>query len=211
MALDNVHLEIRPKEFISIVGRSGAGKTTLLRLLTGEEKPTRGRIFFDKIEVNKLSLNELPALRRRIGVVFQDFKLLQNKTAHENVAFALEASGAPDEQIKEDVPQVLELVGLKEKAGHLPCQLSGGEKQRAALARALILRPDVIVADEPTGNLDPVHSIEIINLLLKINSLGTTIILATHNRDIVNGLKRRVVTLEAGKVVRDEEEGKYII
>lgn len=211
MALDSVNLEIQPKEFVSLVGRSGAGKTTLLRLLIGEERPTHGRVFLDNIEINKLSSGDLPRLRRRIGVVFQDFKLLSNKNAFENIAFALEASGAPDKQIKEDVPQVLELVGLKDKANHFPCQLSGGEKQRVAMARALINRPDIIVADEPTGNLDPIHSGEIIGLLLKINSLGTTIILATHNQDIVNGLKRRVVTMEAGKVIRDEEKGKYNI
>lgn len=211
VALENINLEIKPYEFISLVGRSGAGKTTLLRLLIAEERPTRGRIFFNKEEVNKLNFNQLPVLRRKIGMVFQDFKLLSYKTIYENVAFALEVSGAGDEQIQSDTPQVLRLVGLKEKMENFPPQLSGGEKQRLSLARALINRPEVLIADEPTGNLDPVHTRDIIRLLLKINELGTTVILATHNKEIVNNLGRRVVTLEDGRLIRDEEKGKYIL
>lgn len=211
IAVDKVNLNIAPKEFISIVGRSGAGKTTLIRLLTGEEQPTKGRIFFHKQEVQRMTPGEISQLRRRIGVVYQDFKLLAKKTIFENVAFALEVSGTGDDQIKTEVPQVLELVGIKDKISNFPAELSGGERQRASLARALINRPEVIVADEPTGNLDPIHTWDIIKLLLKINSLGTTIVLATHNKEIVNALGKRVVTMDKGKIIRDEERGKYVL
>jgi len=211
IALDDVSFKVSPKEFVSLVGKSGAGKSTLIKLLVGEEAPDKGRIIFGSYDVNKLTNKELPGLRRHIGVVFQDFKLLLNKTAYENVAFALEVAGRPDKEIKNFVPKILELVGLKERIHNFPKELSGGEKQRVAIARALIHNPDVLVADEPTGNLDPINSAEIIKLLLMINEMGTTVILATHNKDIINNLERRVILLENGKIIRDEEKGKYIL
>ncbi|KKS82258.1 MAG: Cell division ATP-binding protein FtsE [Candidatus Wolfebacteria bacterium GW2011_GWC1_43_10] len=211
IALDNVSFKINPKEFVSLVGRSGAGKSTIIKLLIGEERPTKGRIVFGSWDVNRLKQNELYRMRRHIGTVFQDFKLLPDKTAAENVAFALEAAGRPEEEIEELVPKVLEMVGILSKANQFPRELSGGEKQRVAIARAMINNPDVIIADEPTGNLDPINSNEIIKLLLKINELGTTVILASHNKDVVNGVNKRVISLEEGQIVRDEEEGKYIL
>lgn len=210
-ALKDISFEIKPKEFVSVVGRSGAGKSTLLKLLIVEEKPTEGKIYFDKQDIHRMKSREIPVLRRRIGTVFQDFKLLSNKTAFENVAFALEVLGKTQAEIKRDVSSVLELVGLKERMNNFPRELSGGEKQRVALARALVHRPDVIVADEPTGNLDPINTWDIIRLLIKINELGTTIILATHDREIINALSRRVVSLEGGKIIADENPGKYIL
>jgi len=210
-ALENISFEINKKEFVSIVGRSGAGKTTLIRLLLAEEKPTKGRIFFDGQDVHKIKKSKLPDLRRKIGVVFQDYKLLPQKTAWENITYALEVIGASDEEIKKDVSQVLEIVGLTARAENFPHELSGGEKQRVAIARALIHRPCAILADEPTGNLDPYHTGEIINLLLKINNLGTTVILATHDKEIINTLDKRVITLEGGRIIRDEERGRFIL
>ena len=211
VALENVTFAIEPKEFVSLVGQSGAGKTTLIKLLLAEEKPTGGKVFFESLDVNALSSKELPILRRRIGTVFQDFKLLPTKTVYENIAFALEAAKKPDEEIVADVPLVLELVGLSDKASSFPHELSGGEKQRVAIARAIVNRSDVVVADEPTGNLDPLTTWEIIQLLGKINELGTTVILATHNKDIINAIGKRVVTLEKGRLVRDEKRGRYIL
>jgi len=211
VALEDVSFKINPNEFVSIVGRSGAGKSTIIKLLIGEEKPTKGRIFFGQYEVNKLKNSELPALRRHIGIVFQDFRLLPNKTAYENVAFALEVAGRPSSEIRDLVPQVLDMVGLADKAKNFPHELSGGEKQRVAIARAMIHRPEVIIADEPTGNLDPFHTAEIINLLLKINDLGTTVILATHDKEVINSLERRVITLDHGRIIRDEEKGRFIL
>ena len=210
-ALEEVTFQINPGEFVSLAGRSGAGKSTIIKLLIGEEHPTRGRVFFGQYEVNKLKDKELPAFRRHIGIVFQDFRLLPNKTAYENVAFALEVSGRPQREIEEFVPQVLDMVGLSDKLTNFPHQLSGGERQRVAIARAMVHRPEVIIADEPTGNLDPFHTWEIINLLQKINQLGTTLILATHDKEIINGLERRVITLDHGRLIRDEEKGKYIL
>ena len=212
MALDRINLEIKASEFVSLVGPSGAGKSTLLRLLTCELSPSQGEIFVEGINLADLSNNEIPFLRRKIGTIFQDFKLLSNKNAFENVAFALEVCGATDEEIKADAPQVLNIVGLSEKMRSFPHQMSGGEKQRLAIARALIHRPKIILADEPTGNLDMVNSYDVVKLLLKINELGTTVILATHNREVVNSIGRRVISMEKGKIVRDQvEEGKYII
>lgn len=211
VALDNVTFKILPQEFVTVVGRSGAGKSTIIKLLIGEEKPTKGRIFFDKEEVNKLLPKDLPHLRKRIGIIFQDFKLLPNKTAYENVAFALEVAGRPPKEIEEFVPQMLDLVGLKDKMFNYPHQLSGGEKQRVAIARAMINQPDVLIADEPTGNLDPLNTNEIIKLLLKINELGTTVFLATHNKNIVDTLNKRVILLDSGRILRDEASGKYIL
>lgn len=209
-ALRNVTLRFHPKEFVSLVGSSGAGKSTFLKLLIREETPSEGAIFLDGLEVGALAPGDLHHLRRRIGTVFQDYKLLPTKTASENVAFAMEAAGKLDDEIAEDVPQVLEMVGLAEKKDSFPHQMSDGEKQRVAIARALVNRPDVILADEPTANLDPINTREIINLLHKINDLGTTVILATHDKEVVNSLGKRVVTLERGEVVSDEERGKYM-
>ena len=212
MALDGINLAIKDSEFVSLVGPSGAGKSTLLRLLTKEFSPSGGQVMVDGVNLADLGGNDIPLLRRKIGMIFQDFKLLSNKNAFENIAFALEVCGAPKEEIDEDVPKVLGIVGLNTKMNSFPHQMSGGEKQRLAIARALIHRPKIILADEPTGNLDMVNSYDVVKLLLKINELGTTVILATHNREIVNAVGRRVISMEKGKVVRDQiEEGKYII
>jgi cell division transport system ATP-binding protein len=210
-ALEDVNFEIAPGEFVSLAGRSGAGKSTVIKLLIGEEKPTHGRVFFGQYEVNKIHNKELPIFRRHIGIVFQDFRLLPTKTAAENVGFALEVSGHPDEEIRDLVPQVMDMVGLSDKMHNFPSQLSGGEQQRVAIARAMVHKPEVIIADEPTGNLDPFHTWEIINLLLKINELGTTLILASHDKEIINTLGRRVITLDRGRLIRDEAHGKYIL
>ncbi len=209
VALEKVSFKIQPNEFVSLVGKSGAGKSTIIRLLIGEEKPTEGRIYFGSFEVEKLKSKELPEFRRHIGVVFQDFRLLEKKNVFENVAFILEVEGYRQQEINELVPQVLELVGLGDKLFKFPAELSGGEKQRVAIARAMINKPDVIIADEPTGNLDPHNKWEVINLLNKINELGSTVILATHDKEIVNKLGQRVITLEDGKVVSDEVHGEF--
>src|SRR3989338_604133 len=211
IALEDVSFTISPNEFISIVGQSGAGKSTLLKLLLAEDQPSSGKVFFESQDVNILSRKELPFLRRRIGTIFQDYRLLPARTAYENVAFALEAAGKSDDEIDHDVPQALELVGLMDKAWNFPHELSGGERQRVAIARAIVVRPDVVVADEPTGNLDPLNKWEIIQLLEKINGLGTTVILATHDKEVIDSLQRRVVTLDKGKLVRDELRGKYVL
>lgn len=210
-ALDGVSLEIHPKEFVSIVGPSGAGKSTILKLLIAEERPSEGKIFFDGVDVNTIGSDDLPQLRRRIGMIFQDYRLLTSKTAYENVSFAMEAAGRSDADIRENVPEVLELVDLADKREHFPSELSGGEKQRVAIARAIINQPDVLMADEPTGNLDPVNTWEIVRLLEKINELGTTVLLATHDKQIVDHLGRRVISMEKGKIIRDEKKGIYII
>jgi cell division transport system ATP-binding protein len=210
-ALEDVSFRVNPGEFVSVVGRSGAGKSTIIKLLIGEERPTRGRVFFGQYEVNRLQDRDLPALRRHIGIVFQEFRLLPVKNAYENVSFALEVAGRPQSEIDELVPQVLDMVGLSDKMNNFPHELSGGEKQRVAIARAMVHRPEVIIADEPTGNLDPLNTWDVIDILLKINELGTTMVLATHDKEIVNQLERRVVTLDRGKVIRDEQKGKYIL
>jgi cell division transport system ATP-binding protein len=211
IALKNVSFQVKLHEFVSVVGRSGAGKSTLLKLLIAEEEPTDGNIYFNGESILSMKPKELPFLRRQIGAVFQDFKLLPNKTAFENVAFAMEVAGKNEEEIRNDVPKVLDLVGLGDKANNFPRELSGGEKQRTAIARALVHRPSVIVADEPTGNLDPINTWDIIRLLLKINELGTTVILATHDKEIINALEKRVVSLDKGMVIRDENPGRYIL
>ncbi|MFH1671526.1 MAG: cell division ATP-binding protein FtsE [Candidatus Portnoybacteria bacterium] len=210
-ALNNINLDINDKEFISVAGRSGAGKTTLIKLLIREEIPSKGQIFYNKQDINDIPDKNIPAWRRKIGMVFQDFRLLPDRTAYENIAFAMEVGGRSDHDIERDIPQLLKLVNLTERAEHFPDQLSGGEKQRVAIARALAHRPEILIADEPTGNLDLLHAWEIIRLLIKINELGTTVILSTHNREVINGLDKRVVTLEKGKVIKDDEKGKYIL
>lgn len=209
--LENVSLTIMPGEFVSIVGPSGAGKSTILKLIYAEETPTSGEIFFNGRDINQIPRKHLPFYRRNIGTVFQDFKLLPHKTAYENVAYALEVSGYHSDEIKEQVPQILEIVDLAHKMDKFPHQLSGGEQQRVSLARALVHRPSVIIADEPTGNLDPRSSDEIIKLLLEINSFGTTIILATHNQTVVDALGKRVIAIANGGIVSDEANGKYVV
>src|SRR3989344_1800865 len=211
IALQDVSFRVQQGECVSVVGKSGAGKTTMLRLLLAEERPTSGDVLFADLNVHKIPRGKLPDLRRNIGMVFQDYKLLEAKTAYENIAYVMEVIGLPEGTIQRDVLEVLEIVGLAERAEHYPHQLSGGEKQRVAIARALIHRPHVIVADEPTGNLDPYHSRDIMRLFVKINELGTTMILATHNKDIINRLGRRVLTLTEGRVIRDEEKGKFLL
>jgi cell division transport system ATP-binding protein len=211
VALEGIDLRIEPEEFVSIVGHSGAGKTTLIKMILAEEKPTRGRVLFDKIDVHKLSRGKVPKYRRRIGTVFQDFRLIPNKTVFENIAFAMEAAGRTDEEIASDVPHVLGLVDLGRKIWNFPHELSGGEKQRVAIARAIVNQPDVIIADEPTGNLDPVNTYEIVQILKKVNDLGTTVILTTHNKGVIEHIGGRVITMEKGKVVRDDKDGKYAI
>ena len=211
VALEGVTFAIEPKEFVSIVGQSGAGKSTLIKLLLAEEKPSSGKVFFESLDVHDLSRSEIPYVRRKIGTVFQDFRLLPNKTAYENVAFALEASGREDAEIASDVPHVLDLVGLADRMNYFPHELSGGQKQRVAVARALVNRPEVLVADEPTGNLDPLNTWDIIRLFGKINELGTTVILATHDKDIIDTIGKRVITFEGGRLIRDEKRGRYIL
>ena len=208
-ALNRISLHVEPKEFVILVGTSGAGKSTLLKLLTREEKPTSGKIVVGGIDYDSLKDRHIPLLRRKVGVVFQDFKLLPQRTVYENIAFALEIAGMTGREIKSTVPKVIELVGLNGKEKSFPDQLSGGERQRVAIARAVVRQPKILIADEPTGNLDPKHSWDIIKLLEKINRYGTTVILTTHNVDIVNKLKRRVVTLDGGKITSDQSQGSY--
>lgn len=211
LVLDNITFEVEPGEFVSIVGRSGVGKTTILKMLIREEVPTKGRVFFNKKDINKLKPNEITFLRRKIGMIFQDFRLLSNKTAYENVSFAMEVAGYSDKMIQKDAPELLKLVNLENKANNFPYQLSAGEKQRVVIARVLAQRPELILADEPTGDLDPINTWEIIKLLTKINELGTAVILATHDKEVINTLNKRVISLENGKIICDEKEGKYLI
>lgn len=208
-ALEDITVSIAPKEFVSIVGHSGAGKTTLLKMLLAEERPTSGAVFFESVDVNTLPTSSLHHYRRKIGMVFQDFRLIPTKTAYENIAFAMEAAGRDDDEIASDVPYILDLVDLADKATHFPSQLSGGEQQRVAIGRAIVNQPDVIVADEPTGNLDPINTYEIIEILKKINELGTTVVITTHNKGVVDALGKRVVTMDRGRVVRDDKIGQY--
>lgn len=211
VALDDVSFNINKNEFVSISGRSGAGKTTLLKMILREETPTAGKIYFDNEEIEGIKNSHLFSLRKRIGTVFQDYKLFSTRTVYENIAYVMEIMGIKEEDIKRDVIQVLEIVGLTDRTNAFPKELSGGERQKVAIARALINRPEVILADEPTGNLDPYNTSEVIKLLLKIYDLGTTVVLATHNKEIINKLKKRVITLENGRIARDEEKGRFII
>jgi cell division transport system ATP-binding protein len=207
----NVSLAIKPGEFVSIVGQSGAGKTTLVRLLIGEEHADEGKVIVGDWDITKISRREIPYLRRQIGVIFQDFKLLPKKTLEENVAFALQVSGGRPDKIKRIVPSVMKIVGLEDKKNRYPDEVSGGEGQRAAIARALVHQPKILLADEPTGNLDAINANEIIDLLLRINRFGTTVVLVTHNKEIVNRLNRRVITMERGQIISDQAHGKYLL
>lgn len=211
VALDNINFTVKPNEFVSVVGHSGAGKTTLLKMLLAEDRPTEGVVFFESTDVHSLERERLNAFRRRIGTVFQNFRLLPHKTAYENIAFAMEASGKSDEDITSDVPYVLELVDLGDKMWNFPRELSGGEQQRVAIARAIVNQPDIIIADEPTGNLDPINTYEIVQILKKINDLGTTVLLTTHNKGVVDSVGGRVITMDGGRIVRDDMSGKYVL
>ena len=210
-ALYQVNLHIKPGEFVSIVGQSGTGKTTLVKLLIGEEKPSSGKIIVGGWDITDIGPTAIPVLRRQIGVVFQDFKLLNKKTLLENAAFALQVCGQSSKKINSIVPQVMKIVGLEDKINRYPQQVSGGEQQRAVIARALVHRPKILLADEPTGNLDSINADEIIEILQKINKFGTTVALVTHNREIVNKLRRRVITIDHGLIVNDQTVGKYIL
>lgn len=209
--LEDVTIGIDPKEFVSIVGHSGAGKTTLLKTLLVETQPTSGAVYFEDVDVHALPKSKLHHYRRKIGMVFQDFRLIPNKTAYENIAFAMEAAGRGEDEIALDVPHILDLVDLGGKSHHFPSQLSGGEQQRVAIGRAIINQPDLIIADEPTGNLDPVNTYEIMDILRKINELGTTVLITTHNKGVVDAMGRRVITMDRGRVIRDDAQGHYIL
>lgn len=208
-ALDDVTFGVERGEFVFLVGTSGAGKTTILRLLIRNLLPSSGKVFVESEDVTILPKNHIPLLRRKIGMIFQDFKILPDRTVHENVSIALEILGRPISETNRKVKEVLMLVGLENKAKLFPLQLSAGELQRTAIARAIVSGPKILLADEPTGNLDPTTSWEILKILRQINKLGTTIIMATHNTDIVNSMKKRVIVMKKGKIVKDEKEGKY--
>jgi len=212
LVLDNLNIDVEEGDFVSLVGPSGAGKSTLIKILIAEEKPTSGHVYVRGYDITRLKKGDVPFYRRGIGVVFQDFKLLQQRTVYENVAFALEVCNRSNQTIINRVPQILDMVGLLHRADYLPQMLSAGEMQRVAIARALVNQPQLLIADEPTGNLDPINAWEIIQLLLRINEAGTTVFLATHGKEIVNSVKKRVITLEAGKIKKDQrKEGKYVI
>jgi cell division transport system ATP-binding protein len=211
VAVADAHFSIDPGEFVSIVGQSGSGKTTIVRMIAAEEKMSEGQIIIGGWDISDIQRRQIPVLRRQIGIVFQDFKLLPRKTVYENVAFALEVCGAKRKKIQKIVPQVLKIVGLEDKFERFPNQLSGGEQQRVVIARSLVHRPKILVADEPTGNLDTITAHEIVDLLLKINTLGTTVVLVTHDPDIVNRLRRRVITLDHGSITADQKTGKYTL
>ena len=210
-AIKDITMYIEPGEFVSIVGQSGTGKTTLVRMLIAEERPTNGRVIIGGWDITNIREGEVPMLRRQIGTVFQDFKLLPKKTIIENVSFALEVVGASHARIKKVVPQVLRIVGLEGKEDRFPQQLSGGEQQRVVIARSLVHQPKILLADEPTGNLDSINTREIIDILKKINELGTTVVLVTHDKDVVNALKKRVITLEDGQIISDQSKGRYVL
>lgn len=209
--LQDISFEINKGEFVSIVGKSGAGKTTLVRLILGLENPSSGEIYFDGINIASADNAQIQAIRRKVGCIYQDYKLLPKKTVYENVAYIMQVEGKENEEIKTEVPKVLEIIGLESKMDSFPGELSGGEQQRLAVARALVNHPEIIIADEPTGNLDPYNTYEVISLLQKINQAGRTVILATHDREVVNKLGKRVITLEGGRIIRDEQKGAFII
>ncbi|HEX7724139.1 MAG TPA: cell division ATP-binding protein FtsE [Candidatus Paceibacterota bacterium] len=211
VALEEVSFGVEPKEFVTIVGPSGAGKTTLLKLLIAEDRPTSGSVYFESLNVHKLGKRDMGKLRRRIGTIFQDYRLIPTKTIYENIAFAMEAAGKTDAQIASDVPHVLELVDIGHKIWNFPRELSGGERQRVAIARAIVNQPEVVIADEPTGNLDPANTAEIVRILQKINELGTTVLLTTHNKGVVDEVGGRILTMNNGKLIKDDKNGKYIL
>jgi len=210
-AIDSVTLSIAPGEFVSVVGHSGAGKSTLLKMMLAELYPSEGAVYLNQDDTLSLSKREITKMRRSIGIIFQDFRLIDSKTVYENIAFALEVSGMSNEEIEADVPHVLGLVDLIDKAEYFPRELSGGEQQRVAIARAIVTQPDVLIADEPTGNLDPINTYEVVQILKKINDLGTTVVLTTHNKGVVDSVGGRVITMDAGKVVRDDTSGQYML
>jgi len=209
--LQDISFEIKEGEFVSIVGKSGAGKTTLIRLILGLETPTSGEVFFKGINMGTADSLKVQEMRRNIGGIYQDYKLLPKKTVYENVAYIMQIEGKANEEIEKEVPKILEIIGLQEKVNNFPNELSGGEQQRLAIARALVNHPDIVIADEPTGNLDPYNTYEVISLLQKINQAGRTVILSTHDREVINKLGKRVVTIENGRLLRDEEAGRFII
>ena len=211
VVLEDVTLEIKEGEFVSIVGKSGAGKTTLVRLILGLEAPSSGEVYFDGVNLNNAESSAIQEIRKKIGGVYQDYRLLPKETVYENVAYIMQVEGRENDEIEREVPRVLGIIGLMEKVNNFPDELSGGEQQRLAVARALVNHPDVIIADEPTGNLDPYNTYEVISLLQKVNRAGKTVILATHDREIINKLGKRVITLENGKIIRDEADGRFII
>jgi cell division transport system ATP-binding protein len=211
IVLQDVSFEVKEGEFVSVVGKSGAGKSTLIRLVLGIETPTLGKVFVKDLDLAHADSAKLQELRRKVGCIYQDYKLLPNKTVYENVAYIMEVEGKENEEIAEEVPKILEIIGLRDRFNNFPSELSGGEQQRLAVARAIINHPDIIIADEPTGNLDPYNTYEVISILEKINQAGKTVILATHDREVVNKLGKRVITLENGKIVRDEAAGRFII
>jgi len=208
-ALLDIDLKIEPGEFVSVVGHSGAGKTTLLKLLLAEETPTQGSVYYESEDIHSLKSSQITSLRRKVGSIFQEYRLIPDKTVYENVAFAMEIAGREDEEIEADVPHALRLVGLERKMNSFPDDLSGGERQRVANARAIVNQPDVLIADEPTGHLDPTNTYDIVQILRKINDLGTTVILTTHNKGVVDELQKRVITIENGKITRDDSGGLY--
>lgn len=210
-ALSDISFEVEKGEFVSIVGKSGAGKTTIVKLLIGGEPPTKGNIFFEGVDISRARTSSLQKIRRKIGVCYQDYKLLEAKTVKENLSYIMQVIGVSDKSIARDIPQVLELVDLGARVNNFSQELSGGEQQRLAIARALIHRPEVMIADEPTGNLDPYNTYEIVNLLKKIHTMGTTVLLLTHDKGIIDALKKRVITLEGGEIINDDPEGKFIL
>lgn len=209
VALEDINVEIKAGEFVFLVGPSGAGKSTFIRLISREIEPTSGQIFVDGVDVMKLKRRDISYLRRQLGIVFQDFRLLNNRTAYENVAFAMQVIEAPSHKIRRRVEEVLELVGLKDRGDAYPGEMSGGEQQRIAIARAIVNDPLLVIADEPTGNLDPETSMEIMNIFSQINANGTTIIMATHDKTMVDYMQKRVIALENGRIVRDDRKGVY--
>ncbi|MEA4993961.1 MAG: cell division ATP-binding protein FtsE [Oscillibacter sp.] len=208
-AIRGITLTIEDGEFIFLVGPSGAGKSTIIKLLTGEVEPTRGRVMINGFSVSNITDRQLPLMRRTVGVIFQDFRLIEKKTVYDNLAFVMRAVGMGEKELRKRIPYVLKLVGLDEKASHFPTELSGGEQQRVAIARALVNNPTTIIADEPTGNLDPDRSLELMRLLVKINTLGTTVVVVTHEKDLVDRFEKRVVTIDGGRIINDSV-GRYV-